>query len=275
MTTPLPEALVHALAHSQAQVFCHEIVMDAIDLSMALDRHVLLYGHEGLFVLETDVGSWRLPPTRAAWVPAGTVVTATTIRQVRCTSLFFHEGFGGPVAPELCVFHASPVVREMIRHARRFTPDQAGLDPARERFLLTLLDLCREQARQGTLFSLPKARSVELDRALAYTRAHLDQPVRLDDAARHGAMSPRTLMRRLQGEIHMTFGQYLRAARMLRAMEHLAEGRTVSETAHAVGYATPSAFTTAFGRFAAMTPSDYRAQVEAGEPDGTSPSGSM
>jgi len=38
-------------------------------------------------------------------------------------------------------------------------------------------------------------------------------------------MSPRTLMRRLKTEVHMTWGQYLQRARMLRAMEHLARGR--------------------------------------------------
>lgn len=54
MATPLPDEVVHALQHSRAQAFSHEVVMDAIDLSMALDRHLLLYGLEGLFLLETD-----------------------------------------------------------------------------------------------------------------------------------------------------------------------------------------------------------------------------
>ena len=95
---------------------------------------------------------------------------------------------------------------------------------------------------------------------LEYTRANLAQPIRLEDAARNGAMSPRTLTRRLTKEIHMTWGQYLQAARMLRAMECLARGMQVTETAFEVGYSNMAAFSTAFREFTELTPSDYRAQ---------------
>lgn len=39
MTTPLPEELVHALQHSRAKVLGHDIVMDAIDISLANRTH--------------------------------------------------------------------------------------------------------------------------------------------------------------------------------------------------------------------------------------------
>ena len=121
MPTPLPEDLLLALQHSAAEVLCHDIVMDAIDLSMALDRHVLLYSLEGLFLLETEHASWRLAPSRAAWIPAGTLLKATTIKQVRCTSVFLQRDFAPPLADDLLVFSASPVIREMIKHSRRWT----------------------------------------------------------------------------------------------------------------------------------------------------------
>ncbi len=260
MSTPLPDELVHALQHSRAAVFCHEIVMDAIDLSMAVDRHLLLYGLEGLFLLETEQASWRLPPSRAAWIPAGTLVKATTIKQVRCTSMFFKPGFCPALAERILAFNVTPVVREMVKHARRWDVYSEPENPELERFFLTLLGLCRELVAETGQLSLPKAQSPELGRVLEYTRARLAEPLRLEDAARNGAMSPRTLTRRLNAEIHMTWGQYLQAARMLRAMEYLARGMQVTETAFEVGYTNMGAFSTAFRKFTELTPTEYRAQ---------------
>lgn len=260
MTIPLPEELVHALEHSRASAFCHDIVMDAIDISMALERDVLLYGISGLFLLETLGASWRLPPSRAAWIPAGTEVTATTIKDVRCTSIFLQPDFTPPLANDVVVFNVNPVIREMVNHSRRWTGDAPDGDDQMERFFLTLLDLCRTQVRNGALFALPKARSVELAKALEFTLANLSMSIRLEDAAHASAMSPRTLMRRLQTETGMTWGQYLQSARMLRAMEILARGTRVTETAMEVGYTNMAAFSTAFRKFTDHTPSEYRAQ---------------
>lgn len=260
MATPLPEELVHALQHSRAHAFCHDIVMDAIDISMALDRDVLLYGVEGLFVLETEDASWRLPPSRVAWIPAGTQVTATNIRQVRCTSVFLQRDFAPPLAKDLLVFAVSPVVREMMKYSRRWTVETQLGDQELERFFLTLLDLCRSEVRDGSGHALPKARSPELKAALEHTLANLAAPIRLEDVASEVAMSPRTLMRRLSAEIGVTWGQYLLRARMLRAMESLARGTHVTQTAFEVGYTNMGAFSTAFRRFTDMTPTDYRAQ---------------
>lgn len=260
MSTPLPPELLQALVHSRAQAFTHEIVMDAIDISMASERHLLMYGLEGLFLLETDEASWRLPPSRIAWVPAGTFVKATTIKQVRCTSIFFQPDFAHDVSAGFRVFSATPVIREMIKHARKWTVETREPDEEIERFFRTLLDLCRNEMGIKRQLALPKAQSEELVQVLAYTLEHLDEPLRLEDAARRAAMSPRTLMRRLNAEIHMTWGQYLLQARMIRAMEHLARGEQVTQTALHVGYNSLPAFSTAFRKLTDMTPTEYRAQ---------------
>src|SRR5437868_1254885 len=64
-------------------------------------------------------------------------------------------------------------------------------------------------------------------------------------AARVGA-SRRTLERVFTTETGMTLGAWRRRARVLRALELLAAGTTVTATAAAVGYATPSSFVASF-----------------------------
>ncbi|GAB4516077.1 MAG: helix-turn-helix transcriptional regulator [Anaerolineae bacterium] len=257
---PFPEETIRTLLQTSVHAFSHTIVMDALDVSMALDLHVLVYGLEGLFQLETEQASWRLPPSRAGWIPAGTKVVASTIKPVRCISIFFKDHFV-PAAPAACqIFNVSVLIREMIKYTLRWSPDYPAQDAAAERLFLTLLDLCREQMQSSSLFILPKAQSPELAAVLQYTRDHLEDDLRFDDLAKQVAMSPRTLARHFQAEIHMTWQQYLQRAQMLHAMDSLAQGQSVTNTALAVGYTNMSAFSTAFRKYTGSTPTRYQAQ---------------
>ncbi|MEM6928620.1 MAG: AraC family transcriptional regulator [Myxococcota bacterium] len=257
--TPLPPELVERLADRQVQAFPFHIVMDALDLSMAIDWDMLLFGIEGLFELQTDDASWRLPPTRAAWVKAGTHVAATTLGAVRCASVYFRQGFAEPIAPGLRVFEVTPVVREMVLHAQQWSEPAPGQVARIERFYLTLLDLCRPLVDVGPALRLPRAQSSDLQAALRFTRANLGETLSISEVADAVETSPRTLMRRLRSEIHMTWGQYLQSARLIRAMECLADGMPVTETSITVGYGSLAAFSTAFRRFTGVSPREYQA----------------
>jgi AraC-like DNA-binding protein len=85
--------------------------------------------------------------------------------------------------------------------------------------------------------------------------------------ARAARTSVRTLTRRFTEELRLSFRGYLRAARMLRAMELLAQpGSRVTDVALAVGFASPSAFTAVFSEFFGEPPKDFRRTRGAGGP---------
>lgn len=260
LSSPLPEEVIATLLQSPAAAFSHNVVMDAVDISMAIDRHLLVYGIEGLFQLDTDEATWRLPPSRVAWIPAGSPVIATTIKPVRCISIFLKTDYAVPPTTECQVFNATPLIREMMKHSLRWSSERSTDDSAADRFFLTLIDVCVEQMKTSDLFTLPKARSGEIQQVLQYTSDHLDSDLRLEDVAKLAAMSPRTLTRRLHAEIHMTWGQYLAQARLLRAMDYLAAGKTVTETALHVGYSNIGAFSTAFLNYTELTPTQYQSR---------------
>jgi len=257
---PFPEEVIKSLLHSSAQAFSHNVVMDAIDVSMSTKRHLLVYGINGLFQLDTETGTWRLPPSRAAWIPAGRFVRASTIKTVRCISVFFKTDFVTEPMAECQVFNATLLIQEMIKHSLQWTSDRSLDDPIADRFFLTLLDLCHEQMLTSDLFALPKARSNEMKQVLDYTSLNLATDIKLEDVAKLVSISPKTLTRHLQAEIHMTWGQYLQQARMLKAMDYLTEGKTVTETALEVGYSNISSFSTAFLKYTEHTPSQYQSR---------------
>jgi AraC-like DNA-binding protein len=69
--------------------------------------------------------------------------------------------------------------------------------------------------------------------------------------------SARTLARLFVAETGMGFERWRTTARLAAALPLLAGGAAVSPTAHAVGYASPSAFVAAFRRETGVTPAEY------------------
>ena len=257
---PFPDQVIQRIVENRVHAFSHRLVMDAVDVSGALNRHLLLYGIEGVFQLDTDFASWRLPPSRAGWIPAGQTIRTRIIKPVRCISIFFQEDFIRTDMNQCIVFNAPFLIQEMFKYTLRWNENAPEDNATSDRFFLTLFDLCREQMQSNSLFTLPKAKSDDLNYILEYTLEHLADELRLDELATLVAMSKRNLTRRLNSEIHMTWGQYLHQARMMYAMDHLARGMNVTETSFAVGFSNVSAFTTAFHKYAGMPPTQFQSQ---------------
>lgn len=257
---PFPDAVIAQIVDNSAHAFSHNLVMDAVDVSMALNRHLLVYSFEGVFQIETEDGSWRLPPSRAGWLPAGQTAHTTIIQPVHCISIFYKDDFIPTPHTECTVFSATSLIQEMFRYTLRWNATDTVNSMQSDRFFLTLFDLCNEQMQSESLFNLPKAKSPELDQVLKYTLEHLDENLQLDDLANLVHMSTRSLTRRFQNELYMTWGQYLQQARMMRAMDALAQNMNVTETALEVGFTNVGAFTTAFHKHIGMTPTQFQAQ---------------
>lgn len=257
---PFPDSVMQQIIENSAHAFSHRLVMDAVDVSLALNRHLLIYAIDGAFQIETESASWRLPPTRAGWVPAGEFVKTTVVKPAQCISIFFKEDFLEEIPNACTIFNVTPLILEMFKYTLRWNETHPENSSLSDRFFLTLFDLCQEEMQSPSLFSLPKAKTKELATVLQYTLDHLSENLRLDELADVVAMSTRSLTRRFSSEIHMTWGQYLLQARMMRAMDHLIHGMTVTETALSVGFTNVGAFTTAFHKYTDTTPTQFQTQ---------------
>jgi len=71
-------------------------------------------------------------------------------------------------------------------------------------------------------------------------------------------MSPRTLTRQFEAEMGLSLRSWRRRLRLLRAIELLGSGTTVTETAMQLGYGSASAFVFAFRTEMGMSPHAYR-----------------
>lgn len=226
------------------------------------DRHYLLYATHGTMRLEAEGRCWSLPPARAAWIAAGAPITVALARPVEVCSLLFDPTIFAAPAAALTVFEITPLLREVIQALREHGPDRAELPPDARLLFETAAMLANRASETPSREVMPSGRSDAVRRALAATDAALDRPPRFDAVAKVAGVTPRTLARRFQDELGMTWRQALQRLRMIRACEALAEAETpVTQVALSVGYASPSAFNAAFRAFTGVSPRDWRASV--------------
>ena len=79
----------------------------------------------------------------------------------------------------------------------------------------------------------------------------------LDQWAERLGISPRTLTRLLQREVHLSFQVWRDQIRTFTALPMIAEGRSLTEIADTVGYGTAWSFTAMFKRITGKVPSRY------------------
>lgn len=232
------------------------------------DKHQLLYAHAGSMSLAVADRRWLLSPQRAAFIPAGTVHAVRSATGIALRTVYLDRALLADPPRGCTVFAVPPLAREMILHAMRWPPGgpRPGRDPTRAAFFHALALLAVEWSREGRPFSLPRANSTELARAMTWIEENLADAT-IEGAAKAAGLSVRTLTRRFTEEAQTSFRAHLRGARLMRAMELLAEPRaSVSATAFVVGFGSPAAFATAFQETCGESPSDYRARVSGAPP---------
>jgi AraC-like DNA-binding protein len=215
----------------------------------------LVVVRRGLLGLVGEHGSWSLTPGHMVFVPAGrahlfTILPGTDVVVVHlrqdCVA-WSHEGCW--VAP------VPPLAREMVDYALRWGARRSPQDATANAFFAAIAGVCPEWFGGNRILWTPFAKSAELRRAVAFASAHLDT-ASVDAAARAAHLSARTLRRRFQAELGLSWRQFIQEIRMTRAIELLSRERlSVTQTAFAVGFNSVSAFTVAFKAYAGRPPS--------------------
>jgi len=217
-------------------------------------RSQLVYAIEGVLAVETAAGRWVVPPTRAVWLQAGVEHTIRTRGAVRMRSLFVNvdaiEGLPGSD----CVIDVPPLLRELILAATLVPPDYPA-DSRDGRLMRFLLDELR--ALPVLPFHLPWPEDARIARVC---RALTEDPAATVTAqlwAARLAMSPKTFHRHFLRSTGVSFGRWRQQARLLLALEALAQGLPVVRVAFDHGYESQSAFAAAFKRQFGVPPTAF------------------
>lgn len=211
----------------------------------------------GLIHVRTRHGSWLLPPHRAGWIPPGEPHTASISSVTSGWNIVITPEASRGLPDSPCVIGVSELMLALVQRAASW-PMAERLQPAQRRITAVLLDEMRAAPHQPLHLPMPTDR-----RLLRIANALLEQP---DDGrtmeawAAWAGLSPRSLSRLFLAEVQTSFAQWRQQARLVHALERLAQGEAVASVADALGYATPSNFITMFKRSFGEPPARYFAK---------------
>ena len=214
----------------------------------------LIYTARGVMTVHTDAGLWVVPPNQAIWVPALVRHSIDMAGRVAVRAVYLSRAIRRPLPSTCRVVELSPLLLELLRRTMQLnTLDRAN---PHERHLIDVLVDQIELLPVGPI-ALPTPRDPRAARAAALVRATPDARHALADVARDAGASPRTLERLFRTETGLPFGAWRQRARLVHALQLMADGANVTRAAIGVGYDSTSAFVAAFRRALGRTPGQY------------------
>ncbi|MBP6019530.1 MAG: helix-turn-helix transcriptional regulator [Burkholderiaceae bacterium] len=214
----------------------------------------LTFALNGVMVVSSPDGHWVVPPTRALWLAPNVRHRVRTLGRVRTRTITLHPVAAPNLPQRSCVLNVTPLLRELLN----VLDDSPCRDPSNHRNQLLTELLLEEMSRPCSLpLSLPTPREPRVGRICSYIQENLDDNKSLQDWSVELGLHSRTLHRLFIKEVGMSFVQWRQQAKLLAALEWLAEGRKILSVALDLGYQTQSAFTVMFRRSLGITPSDF------------------
>jgi AraC-like DNA-binding protein len=209
---------------------------------------------ESAAIVETDTVYVVHPLLKGLWLPAGVQHSIYSPRRFFLHALYFEPGsLRTDSDPQ--VLGLDNLARELILFL--CTATRASQRGARHAHALALLEDILPEAKPES-FSLPRPRHERARMLADYFAAqpHDGRTVELI-AAEIGGASLRTFERLFVEETGLSLAAWRRHSRLLTSLSLLTEGKSIGEVAHAVGYESAAAFSTAFKQCFGASPSSY------------------
>ena len=214
----------------------------------------LLYASQGVMTIHTSLGSWVVPPHRAAWIPAGVEHSVEMSGPVEMRTLYLPCGLSNALPRDCCTVNVPPLLRELILDAVNRGMLRRDI-PSEDRLIGVILD--QVEALPAAPLQLPMPRDTRARRVADLLRTNPAEPASLAQIAKQAGASPRTIERLFRSEANMAFGKWRQRLRLLHALRLLAAGEPVTAVALETGYDSTSAFISMFKRELGTTPSRY------------------
>ncbi len=220
-------------------------------------RGQLFASLRGLLSVGVEHGVWIVPASHAVWLPPHSLHSARSHGPFHGWSAYVTEHACADLPKQACMIRTSGLLREAVLRASTWSLDP--LDEARAHVAAVIIDEIRSLPVEP--FGLPLPRDPRLQRI---ARALIADPADgrdLEAWADWAAVGSRTLSRRFVLETGFTFTAWRQRARLMRSLEMLAAGMSVTAIAIDLGYATASAFIALFRRTFGETPASYRERL--------------
>lgn len=214
------------------------------------DRGQLLFAYAGSIRLAMPGLMAVLPPIRVAWIPPGVAHRVQIRGEVEYRSIYLDPArIDAPVTGP-AIFSMTALLREVFERISLEPFDTDWSAGAPRNLLAVCMDELRAARQEPMLLPVPT------DRRLAALDLG-ELPPGLEALSRRVGASARTITRIFQRETGMSYQAWRQLWRLLRAVDLLACGRSVTSIAFDLGFASDSAFIAYFRQMTGETPGRY------------------
>ncbi|MCG3460461.1 helix-turn-helix transcriptional regulator [Xenorhabdus bovienii] len=216
------------------------------------DMGQLLFTQQGCIKITLANQLSILPPTRVAWIPPKTLHRAEMRGSVGYRSIYLDISGIEWISRQSEILQTTPLLRVILERIAISSFDTDWHQGKGTHLLAVFFDEMSEAGKEPTLLPLPS------DRRLA--RLPFDQlPPPLQMLATHIGASEKTITRIFLRETGMNYQQWRQQWRLIKAIELLAQDKTLSYVAQELGFANDSAFVTFFRKNMGRPPREYMA----------------
>ncbi len=210
----------------------------------------------GSMVCEVDNQIWMAPPETAVWIPPQRPHTNKALSKATFCFVYIHPDHV-PLPNQSCTLTITPLVREIIVHIAKLTPDQFGT-PLYHKLSELLLDMLPTLVHEQLNF--PLTDDPQLKKVANTLLSNPADRRTINEWAISLAMSEKTFTRLVKKQTGMTFGQWRRQLHIVLSLQFLSQGHSVQITSELLGYESVTAFITMFKKALGVSPKRYHTQ---------------
>ena len=214
-----------------------------------------VYSYSGVMEVKLADHHYLAPPQYGIWLPPDVVHVGLNRCEACHCSLYVARELTAALPQSTCALTVNPLVRALLDDLRH-NPPALPRTPAQERLLQVLVDQLAQAPVAGSY--LPTSDDPVLAPVLLALQAQPSDNRSLPELARAANTTERTLLRRFQRDLGMSFAEWRQRLRVVTAMPLLEAGQTVETIALDLGYGSASAFIGMFRRLMGVTPDEFR-----------------
>lgn len=222
----------------------------------------LSYVEGGIAYITIDYRTYVIPARHFFWVPQGLRhilrigYSATVLR-----SLYFyaHDDTTDPFYSRLGIYPASELLIQMINYTEKWDGRHVNSKDKNFEFLIALKKILPELNNKALPIILPTTDNEQMQKIIKYLEKNIAERLTVKNVSSRFNISERSMSRLFQATLQISFLQFLKTLRMIKAIELILKTqKPIGEIAYAVGYITLSSFSDTFQEFTHSRPTDFR-----------------
>jgi len=238
------------------------VVHEKLERQFPLHSHSksqLTYVEGGIAYIFMENTTYIIPARHYVWIPKGLphylkVRNAATV--TRNLYYYTYDDDKDPFYTRLGIFPVDSLLFEMLIFTENWT-GHIEKDHDEYHFMAAIKNILPRLSTKSFPIALPTTGNSKLRPILLYLSQNFSDLITLDAISTRFGMGERTLSRLFQSTMSISFLQYLKLLRIVKAIEMIMQGdHTTTEIAYLTGYNSVAAFSKAFHQLTNKRPTE-------------------